>query len=38
VQWIDILRGKRPQRLVNPEVWPAYQQRYQRVIGQALDV
>ena len=37
VQWIDILRGKRPPRLVNPEVWPAYQQRYQRVTGQAMD-
>jgi len=37
VQWIDILRGRRPSRLVNPEVWPAYEQRYQRVMGQALN-
>lgn len=32
-QWIDILRGKRPPRLVNPEVWPAYQDRFERIIG-----
>ena len=36
LQWIDILRGKRPPRLVNPEVWPEYQRRYKRVIGQPL--
>jgi hypothetical protein len=23
LQWIEILRGSRPPRLVNPEVWPA---------------
>lgn len=32
-QWIDILRGKRPPRLVNPEVWPAYQGRFERILG-----
>jgi D-3-phosphoglycerate dehydrogenase / 2-oxoglutarate reductase len=32
-QWIDILRGRRPPRLVNPEVWPAYQDRFARIIG-----
>ncbi len=36
LQWIDILRGKRPPRLVNPEVWPEYQRRYQQVMGQPL--
>lgn len=36
VPWIDILRGKRPPRLVNPEVWPKYQQRYMRVMRQPL--
>ena len=30
---IDILRGKRPPRLVNPEVWPAYQARFERILG-----
>lgn len=33
-QWIAILRGKRPPRLVNPEVWPAYQDRFERILGQ----
>jgi D-3-phosphoglycerate dehydrogenase / 2-oxoglutarate reductase len=32
-QWIDILRGERPPRLVNPEVWPAYQDRFERILG-----
>lgn len=33
-QWIAILRGKRPPRLVNPEVWPAYRDRFERILGQ----
>ena len=33
-QWIAILHGKRPPRLVNPEVWPAYQDRFERILGQ----
>lgn len=32
-QWIALLRGKRPPRLVNPEVWPAYQDRFERILG-----
>ena len=32
-QWIAILRGKRPPRLVNPEVWPAYQDRFEHILG-----
>ena len=32
-QWIAILRGKRPPRLVNPDVWPAYQDRFERIMG-----
>ncbi|MEK9827294.1 MAG: hydroxyacid dehydrogenase [Rhodospirillales bacterium] len=32
-QWIGILRGKKPPRLVNPEVWPAYQKRFERIMG-----
>ena len=34
-QIIDILGGKRPPRLVNPEVWPAYRKRFERIMGQA---
>lgn len=33
-QWIGILRGERPPRLVNPEVWPRYVERYRRVMGE----
>lgn len=36
LQWIQILSGERPPRLVNPAVWPAYTRRWQRVIGQPL--
>jgi len=32
-QWIALLRGKRPPRLVNPDVWPAYQNRFERIMG-----
>ena len=32
-QMIDILDGKRPPRLLNPEVWPAYQDRFQAIMG-----
>jgi D-3-phosphoglycerate dehydrogenase len=32
-QMIDILDGKRPPRLLNPEVWPTYQDRFQRLLG-----
>jgi D-3-phosphoglycerate dehydrogenase len=36
-QVADILRGKRPPRLVNPEVWDVYKQRFERIFGFAPD-
>lgn len=32
-QVLDILDGKRPPRLVNPDVWPAYCARFERIMG-----
>jgi D-3-phosphoglycerate dehydrogenase len=32
-QWIDIFAGTLPPRLVNPEVWPAYSDRFHDVFG-----
>ena len=32
-QMLDILDGKKPPRLLNPEVWPAYQDRFERIMG-----
>jgi D-3-phosphoglycerate dehydrogenase / 2-oxoglutarate reductase len=32
-QMLDILDGKRPPRLLNPEVWPAYSARFERLFG-----
>ena len=32
-QWKIIFAGKRPPRLVNPEVWPHYAERYARIVG-----
>jgi len=32
-QMLDALDGKRPPRLVNPEVWPAYVRRFERSFG-----
>ena len=34
-QVLDILDGKRPPRLINPEVWPAYRERFTRIMGHA---
>jgi D-3-phosphoglycerate dehydrogenase / 2-oxoglutarate reductase len=25
--------GKKPPRLINPEVWPAYRERFERIMG-----
>jgi D-3-phosphoglycerate dehydrogenase len=32
-QMLGALDGKRPPRLINPEVWPAYAKRFERVFG-----
>lgn len=32
-QWADIMDGKVPPRLINREVWPAYAERFARVMG-----
>ncbi len=32
-QMLDALDGKRPPRLINPEVWPAYAKRFERAFG-----
>src|SRR4029077_224121 len=32
-QLLDPLDGKRPPRIINPEVWPAYARRFERIFG-----
>jgi len=32
-QWITIMNGGVPPRLVNPEAWPKYAERFQRLLG-----
>src|SRR3954447_18141368 len=32
-QILDALDGKRPPRLINPEVWPAYAERFEKTFG-----
>ena len=32
-QLLDVLDGKRPPRLLNPDVWPAYCDRFERIMG-----
>lgn len=32
-QMIDILDGKKPPRLLNPDVWPTYRERFARILG-----
>jgi D-3-phosphoglycerate dehydrogenase len=36
-QVLDILDGRKPSRLINPEVWPAYRERFMRIMGFAPD-
>ena len=33
LQMLDILDGKRPRRLLNPAVWPAYSARFEKLFG-----
>ncbi|HEX9702096.1 MAG TPA: hydroxyacid dehydrogenase [Rhodospirillales bacterium] len=32
-QWIAIFRGQRPPRMINPEAWSRYRERFQRLFG-----
>ena len=32
-QALEILDGGKPPRLINPEVWPAYRERFERIMG-----
>lgn len=32
-QWIELLRGQVPPRLVNPDVWSRYSERFEKIIG-----
>ena len=32
-QMLDILDGKKPSRLLNPEVWPVYRERFSAILG-----
>jgi D-3-phosphoglycerate dehydrogenase len=32
-QWMGLLRGRVPPRLVNPEIWGKYSDRFERIIG-----
>jgi len=36
-QVLEILDGRKPPRLINPEVWPAYRDRFARLMGHAPD-
>lgn len=33
-QIVGLFRGVRPPRLINPEVWPAFRERYRKVLGE----
>jgi D-3-phosphoglycerate dehydrogenase / 2-oxoglutarate reductase len=37
-QALGILDGKKPPRLINPDVWPAYRERFKRILGLAPEV
>jgi D-3-phosphoglycerate dehydrogenase len=36
-QWLDIAAGRVPPRLLNPQAWPAYRERFARRFGFAPD-
>jgi len=35
-QWVDVFRGLRPPRLINPEAWGFYGERYARILGERV--
>ncbi len=35
-QIVTVLRGEHPPRIVNPEVWPAYSERFRSIIGSSV--
>jgi D-3-phosphoglycerate dehydrogenase len=37
-QIVGLLKGARPPRLVNPEAWPAYGRRFERILGMSVQV
>ena len=36
-QWLAIFKGERPPRLINPEAWPKYRDRFEAIIGHAAE-
>lgn len=34
-QWVQVLSGRFPPRLINPEVWPRYSHRFEQITGAA---
>ena len=36
-QWLAIFKGERPPRLINPEAWPKYRDRFKAIIGYAAE-
>ncbi len=32
-QWITIFQGQRPPRLINPDAWPRYRERFEQIMG-----
>jgi D-3-phosphoglycerate dehydrogenase len=34
-QVVDVLNGQRPPRLINPDAWPRFQERYEKLLGPA---
>ncbi len=32
-QWVSIFRGQRPPRMINPEAWALYRERFERITG-----
>jgi D-3-phosphoglycerate dehydrogenase len=37
-QWIDVFHGKVPPRMVNPEAWPFYSERFAALLGFTPDL
>jgi D-3-phosphoglycerate dehydrogenase len=35
-QWVTIMRGEKPPRLQNPQVWDRYRERFAEIFGQAV--
>ena len=36
-QWMALAEGRQPERIINPEAWPKFADRYAEIVGKPID-